>query len=379
MCIALSTTPSPNVGPTDDQAELSLTPPRLLFDKDLRTQLLDILANENVLPDENEKPILGPELLLKVKQFISPGFSDGSIKTYFSQFAKNESSPIARTVHGFGYFRRTQCPVSNVTATNCNSAFTDDIDDTDCGRRDYQSEEKFRALYIQYLKREKKFPIAIVHTRSQKLAKGVNLWKFPDVVTLTWNIAIQSETEDKLLLDNNLFEIKKAIGDPPFVLISSELKVNVTLANFRQCFFQCVSNSKWAHEAHLVIACRIEDSKLVESLQKLGAAFKVSIFSFNMDPSDIAAIQSAWSIRSMKQEERDSLIDQFCSDINIIYLAQSRSGLDWDHIQDVREVNTDYNYVFKWLSKCLKDGQAYTMKSFIEKEREEMTLQNLYG
>ncbi|MCF8169316.1 MAG: hypothetical protein K9K38_09085 [Rhodoferax sp.] len=348
-----------------------------IVEEDLRTQLLRILATDGILPNENEKAILGWELIGKIRSMLKPGYSDNSVKNYLSQLSKNENSPIAKTARGFGYFRRSSFDDSVGVSTET-SEIVDAGFETGVAKRDEQSEERFRALYIAYMEREKKFPANIEHTKSLRSEKGINTWKFSDVISLDWNVGVLTQIEDKMVLDNNLLEIRKAIGHSPFNIISSELKVGISLANYRQFFFQCLSNSNWANEAHLVLAHRIEDSKLVECLKQLGASFGVSIYSFNIDLGKFDKIPSADKIRDLKGVEREKLVDKYCSDVTVIYQAQKKGELDWEHIQDVRVINSDFNAVFKWIPKCLTDKTPYSLKAFKEKEAEEYKIKYIY-
>jgi hypothetical protein len=238
---------------------------------------------DGMLPNESEKPILGRELIRKIKPMLKPGYSENSIKNYFSQLSKSENSPIAKTAQGFGYFRRKTTEDIDTTPFNILKGLTDLANDTSTSKRDAQAEEKFRALYILYMERESKFPAHVEHTKSHRGPKGLNKWKFPDVVSLEWNTGVLTQINDRLVLDGSFCEIRKATGDSPFNLISTELKINISLNDFRECFFQCVSNSKWANEAHLVIARKVDDAILARDLKKLGATHGVSIYSFNFD------------------------------------------------------------------------------------------------
>lgn len=330
---------------------------------DLKSQLLRILVIDNVLPSAEEKPILGTKLLEIVKSYLKGEFSENSIKNYFSQFSQNENYPIAKSTQGFGYFRRRTIELENENSIS-QSVGSDGENVNSDSPRDLQLEEKFRSIYMLWLEHNKCFPAHIEHTKSSKSTKGLNTWKFSDVVSLSWNVAVSSEKSEELELDKSLLEIKKSIGDSPFSLTSTELKVSLTFGNFRQCFFQCVSNSKWANEAHLVVAQKITDSKLVDSLRKLGASFGVSIISFELNESDLNEMPSAEVIKSKARSERDDILAKYGKSVNVIYSAMSSYQLDWDHIEDVRGINTDFNNVFKWVSRCLKDNKAHTLDKF---------------
>ena len=353
-----------------NQAEVSLPADETIFSLDLKGQLLQILVMPDVLPSADETPIFGTKLVGVVKKDLKGEFSDNSIKNYFSQLSQDENSPIAKSTQGFGYFRRKTNELDIKIPTESDVDMGIDDDTADFGApRDFQFEEKFRSIYMLWLEANKCFPAHIEHTKSLKSIKGLNTWKFSDVVSLSWNVAVSSESSEDLELDKSLLEIKKSIGDSPFTLTSAELKVSLTIGNFRQCFFQCVSNSKWANEAHLVVAQKITDSKLVDSLRKLGASFGVSIISFQLNENDLLELPSAEVIKSKVGSDRDELLLKYGNNVNVIYSALSNDQLDWDHMEDVRSINNDFSNVFKWVSRCLKDNKALTLSAFKNLQR----------
>lgn len=355
------------------QAEVSLPFGETIPALDLTKQLLAILVKPDVLPSADETPIFGTKLVGVVKKHLKGEFSDNSIKNYFSQLSQDATSPIAKSTQGFGYFRRktTELDIESPTEFNVDMGIDDDTADFDAAR-DLQFEEKFRSIYMLWLEANKCFPAHIEHTKSLRSTKGLNTWKFSDVVSLSWNVAVSSESSEELELDKSLLEIKKSIGDSPFSLTSAELKVSLTFGNFRQCFFQCVSNSKWANEAHLVVAQKIADSKLVDGLRKLGASFGVSIISFQLNEKDLEELPSAAIIKSKIGSERDELLAKYGNNVNVIYSALSNDQLDWDHIEDVRSINNVFSNVFKWVSRCLKDNKAHTLGAFMGLQRRDL-------
>ncbi len=87
------------------------------------------------------------------------------------------------------------------------------------------------------------FTKTIFHESSRR--KGYNEWLHPDIVGVylpleDWNPVV---IEFNQLLDNNSIR-----------LFSFELKKSVGRGNYRESFFQAVSNSSWAHEGYLVAA-----------------------------------------------------------------------------------------------------------------------------
>jgi hypothetical protein len=111
----------------------------------------------------------------------------------------------------------------------------------------------------------------VEHTKGLRQRAGINKWKFPDVVLLRWEVG--SVTDRGFRLDKDLLEVKRSLGEQPFRLTSAELKVELTASTLRESFFQCVSNSKWAHTAQLTVANRLIDEVVVEELRRLGASY----------------------------------------------------------------------------------------------------------
>ena len=63
---------------------------------------------------------------------------------------------------------------------------------------------------------------------------------------------------------------------------------NRILLNYREFFFQAVSNSSWANEGYLVAAEIIQDDELLSELECLSIAFGIGII--QLDITDIDAL-----------------------------------------------------------------------------------------
>src|SRR5262249_42218166 len=60
-------------------------------------------------------------------------------------------------------------------------------------------------------------------------------------------------------------------------LFSFELKKQVDRINYREYFFQAVSNSSWAHEGYLVTCAVQQQDDLLSELERLSASFGIGI------------------------------------------------------------------------------------------------------
>ncbi|MFH0983062.1 MAG: hypothetical protein V2A79_16205 [Planctomycetota bacterium] len=93
------------------------------------------------------------------------------------------------------------------------------------------------------------------------------------------------------------------------------MKRSLTKGNYREAYFQAVSNSSWAHEGYLVAADILQDDDFLAEIERLASSFGIGII--HLDPSDV-----------------DSS--------TILYPARSRDSLDWDTINKLCEQNEDF-------------------------------------
>jgi len=241
-------------------------------------QKLEPILRE-VLPHSSEAAINGTELLKRVLPRLTGGYQESSIRQHFSMMSKNPSSPIAKTPHRHGYYLRvvdtgnddqhdllepSEASDSGLSDRASKGSTGSSAGDGETGAvpglRVSQAEEKFRAIFLRHSRISNRYPLSIEHTRAVHGAGGLNKWKYPDVVVLEW--AVGEVTDDGYRLDPHLLDVKQSLGEPPFRMSSIELKVELRSSTFRENFFQCVSNSKWAHESHLVVAADLNDEVL---------------------------------------------------------------------------------------------------------------------
>jgi len=148
------------------------------------------------------------------------------------------------------------------------------------------------------------FTKTIFHEKSQR--SGYNEWIHPDMVGFY------------LPLDDwrpDVIEFNRLSDNNSLRLFSFELKKSLSKANYREAYFQAVSNSSWAHEGYLVAADILQEDEFLAELERLASSFGIGII--QLDPSDI-----------------DSS--------NILYPARGRDTLDWETINKLCEQNIDF-------------------------------------
>lgn len=151
-----------------------------------------------------------------------------------------------------------------------------------------------RSIFTKTIKQEK----------SQR--SGYNEWIHPDIVGFY------------LPLDDwrpDVIEFNRLSDNNSLRLFSFELKKSLTKGNYREAYFQAVSNSSWAHEGYLVAADILQDDEFLAELERLASSFGIGII--HLDPSDI-----------------DSS--------SILYPARVREALDWETINKLCEQNSDF-------------------------------------
>ena len=326
----------------------------------LLEQLSKVLPE--VLPATPGTAVNGTELMELVRPKLEGDYADGTIRVHFSRMAADGTSVIAKVDSGHGYYlRKEQAAPANFPPAEhgLTSGGSGSQEGAGIGT---QPEEKFRALFMKYAEFENRFAMRIDHTRAQRVSAGVNKWKFPDVVVLDWDVG--QVNDDGYRLDRNLLEVKRSLGEQPFRLTSVELKVGLNLTNFREHFFQCVSNSKWAHHSVLGVAYPVTDNTLVEELQRLGASYDVTIVSYSLDSNQLLGWPPADQIMAMSDPEFDELAKSV--KLSTIATGRQRPGLDWEHIKDMRDQTNDFVVLFEWIARCLKEGRPFKHADFLD-------------
>ena len=144
----------------------------------------------------------------------------------------------------------------------------------------------------------------IFHERSYK--SGYNEWVHPDVVGFyipleDWNVDV---IEFNRLSDNNSLR-----------MFSFEIKKTLNKSNYRESFFQAVSNSSWSHEGYLVASDILKDDDFLSELERLAQSFGIGIIELDLEDIDASSI---------------------------LYPAKGKPTLDWEAINKLCEQNPDF-------------------------------------
>lgn len=331
----------------------------------LRDQLTEILPG--ILPNSPDEAVNGTRLIQLVEPHLRKRYKENTLRTHFSVMSADIGSVIARVEGGQGYYLRDGLSESEQDLQEELEASASKLPQAESKGLDEQAEEKFRALFMRYAKRQTSLPMRINHSAASKAPAGFNKWKFPDVVLLDWEVGMTLDDAGNQILDKDLLKVKASLGEQPLRLTSVELKVSVDSQNFRESFFQCVSNSKWAHSSALVIAKAVTDNTLAEELRRLGTSYDVTVLSYSIDLEKLQKLPSASAIadsRKVSEKDFDALIGMV--DVKTLATGKRRPSLDWEHVKDMRKWTTDFVGLFEWISFCLGKSRSYSYEDFLD-------------
>lgn len=158
---------------------------------------------------------------------------------------------------------------------------------------------------LQFNRGKKVHTKTIFHEKSKKT--GYNEWSYPDMVGFylpidDWKPAIAGFNR---ISESNSIK-----------LFSFELKKEINRSNYREAFFQAVSNSSWAHEGYLVTTEIYEDEDLDAELHRLSQSFGIGIIYLNLNDFDSSLVK---------------------------YPAQTKANLDWETMNKICEMNPNFN------------------------------------
>ncbi len=168
----------------------------------------------------------------------------------------------------------------------------------------------------------------IYHEVSKKRRTGINKWLHPDIVGV--HFPFESYTENTL----KLFDVLKV---NPYKLYSFEMKKELNFSNLRECYFQAVSNSSWAHEGYLVALNIADETDLIDEIRRLNNAFGIGVIRLNQE-------------HFMQSE--------------ILFSAKERDSLDWDTVNRLVAENPDFR---NFLDDLMEDITVGKVKSNYDK------------
>lgn len=189
------------------------------------------------------------------------------------------------------------------------------------------TEHALYPLLIEYLSEEEELLCRRIDEKRSSNNKGLgaNHWLYPDIVALQpldkgWDTVVQNcvrHSEGRLTR-----------------LWSFEVKRQLNRSNVRECFFQAVSNSSWAHFAYLVATEINEDKQrgVERELQMLCALHGIGVILLN--PQDPGNSQT-------------------------LIPARERTSIDWQSVNRLVEENKDFNEFIDLVAEYHQTGKVH--------------------
>lgn len=145
----------------------------------------------------------------------------------------------------------------------------------------------------------------IFHEKSKK-AGGLSEWIHPDMVGFYLPLEDWHE---------HLIEFNRIAENNALRLFSFEIKKSIDRSNYRESFFQAVSNSSWANEGYLVAANIKQDDDLIAELERLANSFGIGIIHIDLQDLDSSSV---------------------------VFPARPRTVLDWETMNKLCDQNSDF-------------------------------------
>ncbi|MBS4028510.1 MAG: hypothetical protein KGZ58_07715 [Ignavibacteriales bacterium] len=114
-------------------------------------------------------------------------------------------------------------------------------------------------------------------------------------------------------------------------MFSFELKRELEFANLRESFFQAVSNSSWANESYLVASEISKDEEFRDELRRLVGSFGIGIIELDITDPDSSSI---------------------------IFPAKQKEYLDWETMNKLAEMNSDFRDFLQSVRKDLSNKET---------------------
>ena len=144
----------------------------------------------------------------------------------------------------------------------------------------------------------------IYHEKSKH--SSLNEWIHPDMV------GFYSPVDD---WNDKLFEFNKTTEKSAIRLYSFEIKKHIDRVNYREYFFQAVSNSSWANEGYLVAYSVQQQDDLLSELERLSASFGIGLIILDLSDIDSSTV---------------------------LFPAHRKDYLDWETMNKLCEQNDDF-------------------------------------
>lgn len=178
----------------------------------------------------------------------------------------------------------------------------------------------------------------IFHEKSSRGSRGKNEWLHPDIV------GVYFPYKD---YDPTTISFQDAFRESNLKVFSFEIKIKVDFSNFREYYFQAVSNSSWANEGYLVATDFEDRAELIEELLRLNNAFGIGIIKLNTD--------------NIEQSE-------------ILIPSKKNETIDWETVDRLIEANDDFRHFIISINDVVKSDSKIVHGEVFDKIKSEQDI-----
>lgn len=178
----------------------------------------------------------------------------------------------------------------------------------------------------------------IFHEKSSRGSRGKNEWLHPDIV------GVYFPYKD---YDPTTISFQDAFRESNLKVFSFEIKIKVDFSNFREYYFQAVSNSSWANEGYLVATDFEDRAELIEELLRLNNAFGIGIIKLNTD--------------NIEQSE-------------ILIPSRKNETIDWETVDRLIEANDDFRHFIISINDVVKSDSKIVHGEVFDKIKSEQDI-----
>lgn len=323
----------------------------------LREKLREILPD--ILPEDPAEAIKGTKLIELVRVKLREDYSDATLRYHFSIMCCDPSTPIAKVNQGQGYYLRS--PMNSPQGAQNLISFTQGMllgpENAEAQGIQLSRAMKFRALYARLNAVAARFPF-IFDQDAALLNSPEALWRVPTAALVEWDVGEVSD-DGEIRLDPKMLRLKQSMGLSPFVITSVKLRLDADLETLRSEFFQCLSQSGWAHRGELVFAGKIDDERAADTLRALSNQYGIAVTSYGINLEQIDEWQDAAQIKSMGDREFESLT--LATHIERIAPASPSPHLDWASLEEASHEHADFSSLLGWIDDCIASGTAFPL------------------
>ena len=326
----------------------------------LRKQLSEILPT--LLPGNPADAIKGTELIRLTRLQLNGNYSDASLRYHFSIMSCDPASPIAKVEKGQGYYRRSAPLPALSGAQDLISLTQGRLDDLSTADQDAVDGamlriRKFRAVAQRYFETNGRFPYAFRDAFSID-APISNLWKYPELVLVDWETG--GSPDEEMSLDGAMLDLKQRLGLAPFRLHAARLRIQPSLASYREDFFQTLAVSLWAQGGELLYAAPIEDEALADALRRLSLQFGIGVTSFGLTAAVLDELPRPANIINAHPREAEAIMSKL--DVTRIATPASRAHVDWTSLSAMAGESEETTRLVNWLTRCIDERRAEPYK-----------------